>query len=115
MRVVVFGGRDFQDDVLANKTLDELHAIHRFSVVIDGMARGADTLGFKWAKSAGVLSERYPADWKRYGRAAGPIRNEQMIREGKPDMGVMFPGGTGTEHMRKAMKQAGIPVYSVRN
>lgn len=113
MRVVIFGGRDFNNEKMAFSALDHLHSLHNFSCVIDGMARGADTLGFKWAQHNGIETERYPAQWKTYGRAAGPIRNQQMIDDGKPDMGIAFPGGTGTADMKKRLKSAGINVLSI--
>lgn len=113
VRVVIFGGRNFTNQILAFKALDQLHEQYGFTVVIDGMAKGADSIGNKWAQARGLQTERYPANWSRYGRAAGPIRNQQMIDDGKPDIGVAFPGGTGTDHMKSAMKKAGIKVRSV--
>jgi hypothetical protein len=113
MRVVIFGGRNFTNQALAFKALDQLHEQYGFTVVIDGMAKGADSIGNKWAQARKLETERYPANWSRYGRSAGPIRNQQMIDEGKPDIGVAFPGGTGTDHMKGAMKKAGIKVRSV--
>jgi hypothetical protein len=113
MRVVVFGGRDFTNERLAFKALDMLHRKYKFTCVIDGMARGADTLGYRWAKRNGVPTERYPANWAKYSYVAGPIRNRQMIEEGKPDMGVAFPGGKGTANMKAQMKKAGITIHNV--
>lgn len=113
MRVVIFGGRDFTNKRLAFKALDQLHEQYKFTVVIDGMAKGADKIGFDWGKERGLQAERYPAEWGRYGRAAGPIRNQQMIDEGKPDIGVAFPGGTGTAHMKSRLKAAGIKVKTI--
>lgn len=113
MRVVVFGGRDFHNERLAFKALDILHRKYRFTCVIDGMAKGADTLGYRWAKRHGVPTERYPANWAKFGRAAGPIRNRQMIEEGKPQLGVAFPGGKGTTNMKEQLKRNGIPVQVV--
>jgi hypothetical protein len=113
MRVVVFGGREFHNEKLAFKALDILHRKYKFTCIIDGAARGADTLAYRWAKRNGVPTERYAANWAKYKRAAGPIRNRQMIEEGKPNMGVAFPGGRGTENMKEQLKKAGIPVHVV--
>lgn len=113
MRVAVFGGRDFCNERLAFKALDILHRKYKFTCVIDGCAIGADTLGYRWAKRNGLPTERYPANWAKFKRAAGPIRNRQMIEEGKPDMGVQFPGGTGTANMNMQLRKAGIPVQVV--
>jgi hypothetical protein len=113
MRVLVYGGRDFTNKRLAFNALDLLHKEYGFTLVIDGMARGADTLGFKWAQDQGLPSERYPADWNRYQNAAGPIRNQQMIDEGKPDIAVAFPGGNGTSDMTKRLLNHGILVKTI--
>lgn len=113
MRVVVFGGRDFINEKLAFKALDILHDKYHFTCVIDGAARGADTLGYRWAKKRGIASERYAAEWHKFGKAAGAIRNVRMIKEGKPELGVAFPGGRGTDHMKKELKKANIPVSVV--
>lgn len=113
MKVLVYGGRDFTNELLANQALDELHAVYGFSVVIDGVARGADTLAYQWAKSRGILSQRFPAEWGRYGKAAGPIRNQQMIDEGKPEMGIAFPGGNGTTDMTRRLLKQGIHVIPI--
>jgi hypothetical protein len=113
MRVVVFGGRDFHNERLAFKALDMLNKKYKFSCVIDGAARGADTLAYRWAMKRGIKTERYAADWARFKLAAGPIRNRQMIEEGQPDMGVAFPGGKGTANMKEQLKKAGISVYNV--
>jgi hypothetical protein len=113
MRVLVYGGRDFTNKRLAFNALDLLHKEYGFTLVIDGMARGADTLGFKWAQDQGLPSERYPADWNRYQNAAGPIRNQQMIDDGKPDIAVAFPGGNGTSDMTKRLLSHGILVKTI--
>ena len=55
----------------------------------------------------------YPADWDTHGRGAGPIRNKQMLEEGKPDLVIAFPGGKGTANMIGQAKEAGIPVREI--
>lgn len=113
MRVLVYGGRDFAKQNLGFRALDQLHAEFGFTLVIDGMARGADTIGYNWAQKEELPSERYPAQWDKYGRSAGPIRNKQMLDEGKPDIAVAFPGGTGTSNMTKQLLEAGVLVKFV--
>src|SRR5690348_8540698 len=61
--------------------------------IISGAARGVDTVALDWAVINWCPSEEYPADWDTHGKAAGPIRNKQMLEEGKPDLVVAFPGG----------------------
>jgi hypothetical protein len=82
-------------------------------VIIYGGAYGADRLAREWAEEHCLGSECYPADWTKYGRAAGPIRNKQMLVEGKPDLVVAFPGGPGTADMVRQARAAGIRVIEV--
>lgn len=112
MRVLITGGRDFDDQDLLERTLDELHSKHSFTTMIHGDASGADRLAGQWAESKGISVEANPADWKKFGRAAGPIRNQQMLDD-KPDLVVAFPGGKGTADMVSRAKKAGLLVVAV--
>lgn len=110
-RVIVCGGRDYTDDDALNAALDRFHAQHRITCVIQGGATGADALAYKWAADRRVVVHHVPADWKTYGKAAGPKRNEQMLREFSPNAVIAFPGGRGTAHMKKIAREAGVPVF----
>ena len=111
MRILVCGGRDFTDRDAVFRCLDHLQHERGVTCVIDGAARGADTFAHEWAEARGVTSERYPANWNRDGKRAGPIRNAQMLSEGKPDGLIAFPGGRGTADMVAKSKAAGVPVW----
>jgi hypothetical protein len=113
MRVLVCGGRDFEDVAFAHATLDRLHAEHRFRVLIEGDARGADRIAGEWADRRGLEHVKFPADWEGLGRAAGPIRNAQMLREGKPDLVIALPGHRGTAHMVRIARAAGVRVIEI--
>jgi hypothetical protein len=78
--------------------------------IIHGGARGADSMAGEFANETGIEEIVFPADWKMYGRRAGPIRNQQMLDEGKPDLVVAFPGGRGTADMVGRARTAGIEV-----
>ncbi len=67
----------------------------------------------EWAEARRVPVQTFRPDWKRFRRAAGPIRNKQMITEGKPDLVVAFPGGRGTANMVELARAAGVPVRLV--
>jgi len=83
-------------------------------VLINGGARGADALAKEWGeRKPGVIVDTYYADWKKHGKAAGPIRNAQMLKEGQPNAVVAFPGGKGTTHMIQIAEKAGVPVLRV--
>lgn len=113
MKVLVCGGRNFSKLGLAWRALDQLHAEYSFTLVIDGKASGADSIAHKWALHNNIPTEREPADWAKYGRSAGRIRNGLMITKYEPELIVAFPGGPGTDNMIKQATSAGIPVKRV--
>lgn len=114
MRVLVCGGRNFQDAALLNATLDNLHALDEITLVIHGAARGADTLAGRWGAKNNIRVDAYPAHWDEHGKAAGPIRNGEMLRWSRPDMVVAFPGDVGTADMVKKARAAGVTVMEVK-
>lgn len=111
MRVLVCGGRDFNDALTLGSWLGGIHKNHGpISLMIEGGAPGADFMARKFAEWQGIPTKTFPADWDAHGNAAGPIRNQQMLTEGKPDLVVAFEGGKGTADMVRRAKQAGIRV-----
>lgn len=113
-RVIVCGGRDFADTKLLDSVLDRMHEFIPFALVIHGDYRGADHLADCWATSRKILVERFPADWHRHGKKAGPLRNARMLAEGRPDCVVAFSGGDGTANMIVQAVAAYVPVLDVR-
>lgn len=110
MRVLVCGGRTFSDATSLERVLDRIHAKRPIARIIQGGARGADSLASAWARKRGVSVSTYHADWDLYKASAGRRRNHQMLREGRPDLVVAFPGGRGTMHMVEIAGAAGVPV-----
>lgn len=80
--------------------------------LVHGGASGADQLAADVARQAGWRIEEHPADWGTHGRAAGPIRNQNMAAAGG-DLLIAFPGGRGTANMIRCAEAAGIPVRRV--
>lgn len=125
MRVLVCGGRDFcfsptnatqkQSYVAATQhqsVWDELDDLSKtISLLIAGGAKGVDRCAELWAKSREVPHLIHPAEWKKHGRSAGPIRNQAMLDQWKPQLVIAFPGGVGTQHMVKRAKAAGIDIF----
>lgn len=114
MRILVCGHREFDNwdllnDTMLDYSLDDL-------TIIEGEAKGADFLARVWAKYLGVMCEKYPADWKTYGKRAGPIRNAQMLKEGKPDLVIAFlaEGSIGTKDMINQAEKANVPVKVIK-
>lgn len=116
MRVLVCGGRDYTDSAAVFAELDALLQQHGTLAVIEGGARGADEFAQLWAKDnlrRGVELITVLALWEVHGRAAGPIRNQQMLDEQKPDLVLAFPGGRGTADMMRRARAAGVEVREI--
>lgn len=106
------GGRDFKNQWFVWAKLDEFINGHNH-VIIQGGARGCDKFAKLWAISRGIPYETYEAQWSRRGRAAGAIRNQKMIDDGKPDLVIAFRGNTGTADMVRRAEKAGIRIHLV--
>lgn len=142
MRVLVCGGRDYSDThtmtiILVPLFLFGLNRSNQLreeaqmedDVIIQGGATGADRMARDFAKANDIRCEQYDADWdnmdakpcvprKRkdgsiYNAAAGGIRNQRMLDEGKPDVVIAFPGGTGTADMVRRARAAGVGVIEI--
>jgi hypothetical protein len=110
MRVLVCGGRGFNDRDMFESVMNNAASRTAFLRVIQGGASGADAMAREWCVKWRYAYEHFPADWRTHGKAAGPIRNQRMIDEGKPDLVIAFPGGRGTADMVRRAKAAGLQV-----
>lgn len=111
MRVLVCGGRNFNDALTLGSWLGGIHKNDGpITLLIEGGARGADYMARKFAEWQKIPVKTFEADWDRYGNAAGPIRNKQMLDEGKPDLVLAFEGGRGTANMVEQAKAVGVRV-----
>lgn len=111
-RILICGDRNWSDQ----RSIEAfVNLLPRDAVVIEGGAPGADTLAGLCAITAGLSLLVYPADWRRYGRAAGPIRNAQMLDEGQPTEVHYFHDSIatsrGTANMVRQAQKRGIPVF----
>lgn len=108
MRWLVCGGRDFLDREYLSVTLNALVSKYgEPKLLIQGGARGADTLAEEWALERGTHVAEVRANWQCYGKRAGYLRNAAMLYL-QPDLVVCFPGGKGTEMMYQLAKEARI-------
>jgi hypothetical protein len=119
VKVLVCGSRDWDDPWPIHRLLAGLKYFDGRVEVVTGGARGADSLAANAAWQAGLPGEEVPADWDRHGKAAGHIRNQQMLDLG-PDVVLAFKNGWdrslsrgGTEDMIRRSKAAGLPVYVI--
>lgn len=109
--LIIAGGRDFNDSPLLEQTVDQfLQNVQEEITIFCGGARGADSLGERYAKSRGYAVRYFPPDWRRYGRAAGPVRNQKMAENA--DALVAFWDGTsrGTGNMIEAARSRQLAI-----
>lgn len=112
-KILVCGGREYNNRENVFATLDEIKDSMEIPIhIISGAARGADALAAEWARLNNTELSEFPADWDAHGKSAGPIRNQKMLQEGKPDLVLAFPGGRGTQHMLRIAKFAGVSTMS---
>ena len=109
MRLLVTGGRNYSDFQALCTILDQTHQATPVTLLIHGGARGADSLAGAWAAFRQIPVRVFPANWTKHGKAAGPIRNQQMLTEGYPDAYLAFPGGRGTQDMVQRCQRHRIP------
>lgn len=110
MRTIIAGSRSITDYDIVLKIVADSEFI--ITQIVSGGAKGVDTIGEDIAADFGIPLVVFPADWARYGRAAGPIRNELMAKNADALIAVWDGRSTGTKHMMKIAKQLGLKVYA---
>lgn len=113
-KLLVCGSRDWEDRATIKDALDGLALKYGPLHVIHGDCRGPDQVAARRAEFLGFTVTAFPADWETHGKAAGPIRNLQMLDE-KPDGVLAFQrnGSRGTQHTIDEARRRGIPVEVV--
>lgn len=114
-KVLISGGRDFIDQEFIFDKLFKFHTIHNITKIVNGGARGVDSISSAFADKYDIEKEIYIPDWETYGKAAGTIRNGKMLYLTSPDYVIIFPGGNGTDHMKKIAKNSGYIVIEYHN
>ena len=115
-RVIIAGGRDFNDYPLLKAKCDKILAsksqTHNI-VVITGAARGADCLGEQYAREKGYTIDSRPADWNAHGKSAGFIRNVQMANSANALIAFWDGQSKGTKHMIDTAINKGLEVRTI--
>jgi ribA/ribD-fused uncharacterized protein len=114
MKLLVSGGRKFNDVDYVVSKLSSLHETCPITLLIDGLAKGVDTIAGTWADCMGIERLTFAADWDTHKKRAGILRNIQMLEEGRPDLLMAFPGGRGTSHMVHATNKAGVDLIQYK-
>jgi hypothetical protein len=118
MRILVTGSRAWENEGLVHLALGQLafagsHANSEVVIVHGDCPTGADAMAKAWAIQNNITQEAHPANWAKYGRSAGPIRNKKMVKLGA-DVCVAFPLGQsrGTRHCMAKALEANIRVLN---
>lgn len=110
MRLIVAGGREFADyDLLCSKLNDM-----KIDEIVCGKARGADTLGERYAKEHNIQIAYFPADWDRFGQSAGYKRNYEMAKYATDLIAFWDGKSKGTKHMIDIASRYGLGTTVVR-
>lgn len=115
---LICGGRKFLDEAMFDEVMRRLVDMWGCpSKVVHGNAPGADSLADRWAKRMNVEIAACPADWDTHGKAAGPIRNEDMLMKHKPKRVIAFPGRNGTADMvqRARNRRGEIEIIEIKS
>lgn len=107
MKVIIAGGRDITDPKFVERAVKA--SGYKITEVVCGMAKGVDTLGKEWAESQGIPVKEFPANWSKFHRAAGPIRNAEMAKYADALIAIMKPGSKGTRNMVELARKRKMP------
>jgi len=113
MRILVCGGRRYDDRTKVFDVLDTLNYRTPITVVLQGGASGADSLARDWADERGIEVQTYVSGTTQDGRASWSRGNQWMLDEGRPNLVVAFPGVRRTADMVLRAKSAGVTVIEV--
>lgn len=114
MRTIIAGSRSITNEQLVFDTISKAQTeLGNISVVICGCAKGVDKIGEKWAKLNNIKIEYYPADWDKYGKKAGFIRNQEMAKNADCLIAIMENNSKGTGNMIEIIKKVNKPYYVV--
>lgn len=109
MKVIIAGSRTIED----MKSVERAVRVSMFDIteVVCGGARGADTLGKQWAADRGIPVSVFPADWNRWGRKAGYLRNCSMAEYADALVAIWDGSSRGTKSMIDIMRGLKKPIH----
>lgn len=114
MKVIIAGSRDFRNYPLLKEKCDYILEGGNGIEIVSGGARGADKMGEFYAKERGYGLKVFPADWEKFGKSAGFIRNKQMAEYS--DTLICFWDGQskGTQHMINLAENQGLEIHVIK-
>jgi hypothetical protein len=113
MKVIICGSRTVTDYGLVAEIIHAVEQLlgYPFSEIVSGTASGVDSIGAKYGKSACIPVKEFPADWNKYGRRAGYLRNAEMVKYADALIAIWDGKSRGTKHAIDLAFHKGIPVY----
>lgn len=114
MKWIVAGSRTFDDYKLLSDELDKVNNLFGISEIVSGTARGADSLGERYARAHNIPVKRFPAQWDTYGKSAGYRRNMEMAMYADACICFQVNNSRGTEHMINIASSKGLQLITIR-
>ncbi len=99
MKIIIAGSREFKDYDFLREKMDKLLINQKEVEIVSGGCRGADILGEKYANEKGYKLKVFKANWYKFGRSAGPIRNREMAEYADGLVAFYKEGSKGTKNM----------------
>ena len=109
MKVIIAGTRTFDSWDIFDRAIEQ--AGFKITEVFCGCATGVDSFGERFAKANNIPIKYFPADWERFGRAGGPIRNAEMAAEAEALILIWDGKSPGSRNILKNAKQRGLKIY----
>lgn len=110
MRTIIAGSRHLWIDVDTIDIIVNSFQLH-ISKIVSGHSGNVDLAAESWAKREGIPCELYPADWKQFGRRAGPLRNGTMVKNADALIAVHDGISRGTADVIRQAREAGLKVF----
>ncbi len=114
VKIIVAGSRSFDDYKLMEEKLDELIRGRKNTEIVSGTAKGADLLGERYARERGFEIKRFPADWDKFGKKAGYLRNEQMAKYANACVCFWDGNSRGTKSMIDLAEKHKLKTFVIR-
>lgn len=114
VKIIVAGSRSFSDYEMLKEKLDELIKGRKNTEIVSGTAKGADLLGEKYARERGFEIKRFPADWDKFGKKAGYLRNEQMAKYANACVCFWDGNSRGTKSMIDLAEKHNLKTFVIR-
>lgn len=112
MKTIIAGSRGITDYNIVEQAVIE--SGFDITCVVSGMARGVDTLGEQWAIKNGINIQHFPADWNKFKKSAGYIRNADMAKIAEALIVIILNDSRGSLHMLELAQKKNIPIYCKR-